>query len=388
MRICIVSLNIIPYFHGPDDSRSGEGRAETDPPAGALARYGGAEVQAALLADAFAEAGATVQFVVSDLENGCELPHAAQNAFFSKRGLPGLRFFHPRTAGILSALARADADVYFQHCAGSVTGLTAWFCKRHRRVFVYYAGSDSDFSFRTARLGNMRDKMIFFWGLKNAGGIVAQNEFQAKLCRERLHREPCVIPSAVAADAVPRTGEDGSIAWVGTLRAVKRPELFLELARSLPERKFVLIGGAMGAEMEYSRRIIEMAATMPNVVATGRIPRQQVEEYLAGASLLANTSRVEGFPNAFLEAWKHATPVLSLVDVDDLIRKERVGVVCGDIREMADCIEKLLADDETRAEMGRRARRLVEERYAASVLARKYLSYFGELLASARGRAR
>ena len=57
MRICIVSLNIVPYY----TSNGGQ--------------PGGAEVQAAVLARAFEDAGAEVTLLVADLDNESAVPH-------------------------------------------------------------------------------------------------------------------------------------------------------------------------------------------------------------------------------------------------------------------------------------------------------------------------
>lgn len=337
-------------------------------------------MQTALLADAFAAAGAEVSLVVRDLDEGAALPHPAHNAFASRSGLPGLRFFYPRMPGIVDALARADADVYFQHCAGLETGIAAWHCKRRGRAFVYFAGSDTDFSRREVRVGGWRDRMFFFWGLKNAAAIVAQNESQAAMCRDQLGREATVIPTAVALNDSSGKDDDGSVVWVGALRDVKGPEVFIELARRMPERRFVMIGGRIASEAEYGERVAAAAAAVPNLTATGRIGHDEVGEYLRRAALLVNTSRLEGFPNAFLEAWQHRTPVVSFVDVDGLIAGEDVGVVCKDADEMAAAVARLLDDDAGRRAMGHRARRVIEERYGAPALAARYMELFESLV--------
>ena len=362
MKVCIISLNVVPYFH---NSSGGQ--------------FGGAEVQAAVLAKAFSSAGADVSLVVADLEEGRSLPFPSHNAFYVRDGLPVLRFLHPRTTGLLDALDRAGADLYFQHCAGWVTGMTAWFCKRRAKPFVYFAGSDTDFSYREVIIENLRDKLLYFWGVKNAAGIVVQNDNQANLCRARLDREPKVIPTAVELDEAGETGKNGSIVWVGALRAVKRPEMFLELARRMPERHFVLMGGILSTEPSFGKEILVEAERLPNVTATGRIPTSAVAEYLAKAVLLVNTSRFEGFPNAFLEAWARYTPVLSFVDVDGLIAGERVGFVCDDLEDMAVRTASIAEDENTRREMGQRARRLIEARFAAPVAARAHMDHFESL---------
>ena len=337
-------------------------------------------MQAAVLGKAFASAGANVSFVVADLEPGMDLPLAAHNAYFTRDGLPGLRFMHPRMTGLLNALERADADVYFKHCTGWVNGVTSWYCKRNGKPFVYFAGSDSDFSWRDVNIQYARDKLLYFWGVKNAAGIIAQNQRQAQLCRTNLKREPEVVPMAVELRDESEQDKNGSIVWVGGLRAVKRPELLLELARRLPDRDFIMVGGEVSAELTFGKKILESAAALPNLTATGRIPSQEVAGYLSRAALLVNTSAWEGFPNTFLEAWGQRTPVLSFVEVDGVIAGEGVGVVCPDIDRMAAQIQRLLGAEEERRGMGHKARLLIETRYNSEVTAKAHLDYFAQLL--------
>jgi glycosyltransferase involved in cell wall biosynthesis len=363
MKICIVSLNIVPFYTRSSGSQ-----------------FGGAEVQSAVLAKAFASAGADVCLVVANLEEERALPFPAHNAYFSGEGLPGLRFLHPRMTGLLHALDQTDADLYFQHCAGWVTGVTALYCKRNRKPFVYFAGSDSDFSYRDAIIESTRDKLLYFWGVKNAAGVVVQNDYQADLCRARFKKEPRIIPTAVEPADITDTMRDGTVVWAGGLRAVKRPELFLELARELPDRRFVLLGGELPSEPEFGRKIRDAAGQIPNVTAPGFVPADEVAGYLSRAAVLANTSSFEGFPNAFLEAWARKTPVVSFVDIDGIIGRHGVGAICRDFDEMVRRVREITGDDKIRRDMGERAGRLIDETYSSSATARRHMAYFEQLI--------
>jgi glycosyltransferase involved in cell wall biosynthesis len=362
-KICIVALDIVPYYLDEQN-----------------ARYGGAEVQSAALAQAFASRGADVSLVVKNLPLNTPLPFPARNAYDSNHGVWGIRFFHPRLSGTWRALARADADIYYQHCAGMITGVTALFCRQKRRTFVFGAGSDSDFSFADLLIPGLRDKILYSLGLKLADGVVAQNHLQRELCLKRFNKPARVIPMVIDMDDSVEVRSGEKVLWVGALREVKGPELFLQLAQKIPEREFVLVGGPIESEHAYSETIKRKAAGIPNLVCTGRIPHEEVIQYIQSSAILVNTSSVEGFPNVYLEAWKFGVPVISLTDVDGLIAGEGVGAICSDLDDMEKKIKSLLEDPEKRGSMGKRARTLVSSKFSADVLSGEYMAFFDELL--------
>lgn len=363
MRVCIVSLNIVPYLN--DDRR---------------AQYGGAEVQAAFLADALASKGHDVSMVVTDLAPEMEMPHTAENAYRSGDGVRGVRFFHPRLTGTMHALERASADVYYQRNAGCITGLVALYCRRNRKVFVYGAGSDTDFSFRRVRVAGLRDKTLYYMGLKLANGIVVQNQHQRELCERTVKRPVRVIANGVRPSSRDRALDRDVIVWVGALRRVKRPDLALALAASMPTRRFVIVGGSVGSEPAFAEKMNGMAAELANVEMTGRLPHGEVLRHIRRAAALINTSSVEGFPNAYLEAWNNGVPVVSFNDVDGLIANQGLGAVCSSIEDMRRILEDILGDPARRDAMGEKARHLVAERFSPPVLAGQYEDFFLSLL--------
>ena len=363
MKICIISLNLASYFDATPRSK-----------------YGGAEVQAAFVARALEQAGQNVHLVVADLPSDHRLPYPTRNAFHSGEGAPVLRFFHPRMSGIFHALADVDADVYYQHCAGMVTGLTAHVARKRGRVFVYGAGSDTDFSFRNVLINGMRDRVIYYYGLRRAHGVVAQNQRQFQWGEKLLKSPVEMIPTGVL-PAQPMIGErSGAILWAGGLRAVKRPDLFIELARRMPDREFVLVGGGTTTEPDYADAITKEAAGVANVRATGWLPHSGVIHEIERASLVANTSSYEGFPNVYLEAWNHGVPVVSFNDVDGLLAHEQLGALCANLDEMEAAIRALFADRDRLDAMRERARRAVAERFSPAVLGPRYVQFFESLL--------
>ena len=49
----------------------------------------------------------------------------------------------------------------------------------------------------------------------------------------------------------------GPVLWAGGLRDVKRPDLFIELARRFPQREFVIVGGPTTTSGAYAAEVEE-----------------------------------------------------------------------------------------------------------------------------------
>src|SRR5436190_7212649 len=104
MNICLVGLDNLPVL-------APEFREHV---------IGGESVQQTLLARALSRRGHRVTMVTADYgqqDGACWSSVQVFKAYRPESGIPVLRFIHPRWSGIWSALARADADVYYTSCA-------------------------------------------------------------------------------------------------------------------------------------------------------------------------------------------------------------------------------------------------------------------------------
>jgi len=59
-----------------------------------------------------------------------------------KEGIKGVRFLSPRWSGLVRAMHRADADVYYFNSAECTTGQMAMYCRRARRKFIYSVATE------------------------------------------------------------------------------------------------------------------------------------------------------------------------------------------------------------------------------------------------------
>ena len=302
-KICFVGLDNYPVFNS---DCGGE-------------YFGGESVQQTLLAKAFADLGYEVSMVVKDhgqAQGEFRQGIRVWKTFTESEGLPVVRFIYPRFTRILQALKLADADTYYQSCAGAITGYVAQFCKRYDRKFVFRLAHDSDCIPGEQLIKHWRDRKIYEFGLRNTSLIAAQGVNQVELLLQHYALESIPVNMAVELpnnESVNQVRKDVDVLWVNNIRAFKRPELLLEIARELPEYRFVMIGGEVrGCEQLY-RDISREALELDNVEFLGAVPYHQVNNYFLRAKLFLNTSDQEGFPNSYLQALVRRTPVVSFL---------------------------------------------------------------------------
>jgi glycosyltransferase involved in cell wall biosynthesis len=342
-----------------------------------LGEVGGAEVQQSILARLLAANGYRVSMICFDygqpdraLVDGITVHKACR----PDEGVPVLRFLHPRLTTLWRALLEVDADVYYTRAAGMLAGVVAEFCRRHGRRSIHAGASDMDFAADQRELIRYaRDRWLYRRGVALADRIVAQNEVQRSSCRATYGRDAVVIPSCYQ----PPERRDGelprkdSVLWVGVIRTGKRPQLLLELARRLPQRRFVMVGGPRGGDAALFERTRAEAATLPNVEFTGFLPLPEVESRFDAACLLVNTSDYEGLPNTFLQAWARGVPTLATVDAGTSAHRR-----FGDVEAGAREIEALLGDPASWSDASERCRAHFERNHSGG----ETLARYGRLL--------
>jgi glycosyltransferase involved in cell wall biosynthesis len=325
---------------------------------------GGAQVQQSLLARAFVKRGHRVSMISLNYgqEDGIVVDGVTIiRAHAPTEGVPGFRFFHPRLTSVWNAMRRADADIYYQRSSGALTAFMVAFAKRHKRLSVYAGASDRDF-FATSQLPIVRDRLLFQWGLRNADLVIAQTEVQQQACTRNFGRESSIVRSCY--DHAGQPGDHrGPILWVGNILPVKRAELFVELARLLPNHRFKMIGGSDDALIAPLRA---RAEGLTNLEFAGFVPFVEVESHFDGASLLINTSSNEGFPNTFLQAWSRGIPTVSTFDPHTYLDGARVGEVCGSVDDMARMVCGIRSNPMTWAAKGEACRKYFLENYSVS----------------------
>lgn len=370
--ICFVAPNIYPVLVGDRN----------------IQMAGGAEVQQSIMARVFAAAGYRVTVACMDLgqpEGIAADGITIHNTYRPSTGLPVLRFFHPHISLTWRALARADADIYYQRGCGLLTGVVAAFCRLHRRRFVFAGAHDQDFDFEMPKLKKTQDKILYRWGIRNADAVVVQNTQQFQMASE-WGLNPVPIGSCYQLPASAGVSTKGYVLWVARFCSWKRPEIFIELARRLPQFRFRMVGGAgsESGEAVFFEKIKLEGASVPNLEMAGFVPHADVEREFDGARVFVNTSEAEGFPNTFLQSWARGLPTVSFVrpalDEDG----RTIGRGIRDMDMLAQEVSALMTDDKMWQVEGSCCRQYFESHHSVKQAFDAYSALFSRLMTAGK----
>ncbi len=334
-----------------------------------VAHVGGAERQQVLLADALIRRGLSVSFVVLDhgQPDGQDIRGIRLfKCYESGRGPRGFRFFHPRLTGLLGAMNRAGADVYYQRGADSDTGVVANWCRRHHRGFIFAISHDVRQMARPTFWPNSLEYLLFRYGLRNADVVLAQTLQQQSALLDMFGlpstvvRSCCSLPPAAADSSTEDIRVDGFgvVLWAGRFSEEKRPDWVARLARELPEHQFEVVGHS-NVDSTYARDVVRQFQSLPNVRWPGYVAHTNMSPFYQRAQLLLSTSKAEGFPNVFLEAWSHGKAVLSTVDPGGVVTNFRLGKVVAEYQQMKQILQERQLYPSLWEGAGQRGRRYV-----------------------------
>lgn len=380
--ICFVAPRV--YLIASGDSRQGFA--------------GGAEVQQTHLARGLARAGHQVTVLAGDYGQPDEaMVDGIRFIKLHERGaqIPLLRYFHPRLTCLWQGMKKADADIYYQRGAGAATFVAGLFAKLNKRNFVFAAAHDLDLiKPRTQEMlpgrGGWRDLQLYFQGIRWASAIVAQHESQREQCLKWFGSDATWIPSCSTGSENHTGSPEGVVLWVSMIRAWKHPERFVDLAESLPETRFKMIGGKSTRANDHASfalydELWERVGKLGNIDYLGFLPYHEAEGHFDGASVFVNTSDHEGFPNTFLQAWSRGIPTVSFFDCGARDENGPIGFVVRNQEEMAKTIERLIRDQDLWRRESQRCRRHFLARHSVPAVVARYQELFGRLHGKARG---
>jgi glycosyltransferase involved in cell wall biosynthesis len=305
--------------------------------------------------------------VAEDFEaNGYQIVRIAKQFGVRRYGL----FFD--ALGLYRILRRLKPDVIYQVIGSAHTGIAAFYARRHGCKLVFRVTDEMSLQrgpISWRRPHHRLERVLLHYGIRHATTIVAQTEAQCRLLADGFGRRDAVIVRnfhPLPSEPATKDRTKKRVLWIANLKRLKQPEVFLRLAERFSARsdvEFRMLGGPADDPV-WVRSIEDQIGAHTNVCYEGRVSPAKVNERLAEAHLLVNTSTTEGFSNTFIQAWAREVPVVSLaVDPDGVFSSSSPSLLAGSEPRLGELVERLLGDDELREQVAARCRRVALEQY-------------------------
>lgn len=305
----------------------------------------------------------------------------------------GVRVHYVRAAKRLevgSALAvkrklrSIEADAFYQRGRSMLTGITAEAAHARGAKFVWASAGESGCR-RRRYMGQQLPRKslwkrpiywpVYMWadrlyerGIASADIVIVQTKYQQEELKKEFQRDSVIMKSGhpVPPESVLKKKEPPVVLWIGSVKPAKQPHLFLELVEKCEDldARFQLVGRIEDAH--WRERLTQTAGRNPKFSFRDEVPFDEVSRVFAEASVLVNTTipDYEGLPNAFIQAWLHGVPVVSLhANPDGVLEKKGIGQNVESFDKLVEATRSLVIHNESRNQMGRRARAFAVEEY-------------------------
>lgn len=277
---------------------------------------------------------------------------------------------------LLSLLRNIKPDVIYENGGCSYTGIAAYYSKKRKECkSIWHVASDNDLvSKRHSSIFKPNlyfEKKILNYGIKNSDVIIAQSKYQKKILAESNERSdiyliPNFHPYPCEDDEIIKSNQ---IVWIANFKKIKQPEIFIELANRLKNRKInikcLMVGKPTAYPNGYQEKLESLIGENNKLFYLGQLPVEDVNRLIAKSKLLINTSKWEGFPNTFIQAWMRGTPVVSLhCDPDNVIRNYQDLDVSLTPDKLLEDVIALLEDSNLRNKIGNKVRNYAKSEYS------------------------
>lgn len=231
------------------------------------------------------------------------------------------RWLH-KPAPFHALLRKIDADIYMTAGANGVAKPTAEFCRENDRRFIFRIVHQRDCDGTFVHGDPMGES--YRWALHHCDFILCQTEEQKRLLQRTEKLSALRIPD-FSCNNPPSESQPTDVLWIGEAVEWKQPELFYRLALTIPHQNFTLLTRPQNPD--YFERLVSKTRDVPNLGFENSVPYREWPIYLNRARLVVNTSRFEGLPFSFTQAFAYGVPVASLnVDPDSILEKNQMGI--------------------------------------------------------------
>lgn len=252
----------------------------------------------------------------------------------------------------------------------------------HKKIIVHFH------AFSTNSTINGKYSNLYKYLFTNADAVVVLSNYWRNAVNEKYNLEgkvkviynPCMI-----ADYLQQYKKTKSILYAGTLNQRKGYADFIaafgKVAKKNLEWKIVFAGNG---EIENGVRLAKELSIEDQCVFLGWVTGDEKDKAYKEASIFCLPSYAEGFPMAVLDAWAYGLPVITTpvggipdvaVDGENMLLFEP-----GDIDKLAGCLERMIADENLRADIGKESLKLAATTFNVTTICRQIGELYEELI--------
>lgn len=193
--------------------------------------------------------------------------------------------------------------------------------------------------------------------------------FSDKAHWSKLHIQHCALDPDIYHRSLDKVREGKHLLFIGRLSGVKGAPILLDalavLRKDHPDIHLTFVGdGPERPELEAKTDFLSMRDA---VTFAGFRSQDEVADYLAKTDIFALPSFAEGVPVVLMEAMASNVPVVTtrIAGIAELVEDGVSGYLVppGDVESLVERLNRLLSDEEIRAQMGEAGRRMVIEEF-------------------------
>ncbi|MGN1123905.1 MAG: glycosyltransferase family 4 protein [Eubacterium sp.] len=244
-------------------------------------------------------------------------------------------------------------DVVHIHAEGPacVAGLLKLFGKK---VIVTIHGLD----WQRSKWGGFATRFLLFGertAAKYADEIIVLSENVQKYFLDKYSRKTHYIPNGVEKPVIKNDLEikkafgiskNDYILYLGRIVPEKGIHYLIEAYKRLNTDKKLVIAGAASHTAEYASELKALAEENKNIIFTGFVQGELLEELYSNAYIYCLPSDLEGMPLSLLEAMSYSSCCLTsdIAECTEVCEDKAVYFKKGDVNDLANKLERLLND--------------------------------------------
>lgn len=218
--------------------------------------------------------------------------------------------------------------------------------------------------------------------LRNADLVCSQTKYHIPIIKEtfNLSYNPIHLPNPIEVpDSKLRKSEKPTVLFLARFDPVKRPWIFLQIAKQMPNVHFLMAGKSH--DESYEKKIRGITERLPNIDCLGYIVEEEKKQVLERSWVMLNCSLKEALPITFLEACAHKCAIVSCQNPDGFASNFGSYIKNGeDVDEYIQALKSLVYDESKLKKMQQSGYDYVKETHELNKVVDKHLMVYRFLL--------